>query len=432
MSSGHDRTAGSGILSRKICASGLLAVMGFGLLGCSLTHTPDEVSLLAKAKRIHERIIVLDTHVDIPENYATPDADPGVKGKMQVDLPKMIEGGLDAAFFIVFVYQTERTPENYELAQAQAMNKFNAIHRMTDDLYPDRIELATMASDVGRIQKSGKQVALIGIENGYVIGKDLTLLEKYYDLGARYLSLTHSGHNDLADSSNVRDELGDAEVEYGGLSELGRRVVGEMNRLGMIVDVAHAGKATVLEVASLSQAPIISSHHALKRFVDIPRNLDDEELLAIKETGGVVQIVAYDSYLKPVPPEKTEAREALFEKYGIDSFRAFLALSNAARLAYEADQAKLDEQWPPASVNEFVDHIDYAVNLIGVDHVGIASDFGGGGGITGWRDASETLNVTVELVRRGYSKKSIAKIWGGNLLRVMNEVERVARKLQAE
>ncbi len=273
---------------------------------------------------------------------------------------------------------------------------------------------------------------MIGIENGYVIGKDLTLLEKYYNLGARYLSLTHNGHNDLADSSNVRDNLGDAEVENGGLSELGRRVIGEMNRLGMMVDVAHAGKATVLEAASLSQAPIISSHHALKHFVDIPRNLDDEELLVIKETGGIVQIVAYDSYLKPVPPEKTEAREALFETYGIDSFKAFLSLSDAARMAYEADQAKLDEQWPPASVNEFVDHIDYAVNLIGVDHVGIASDFGGGGGITGWRDASETLNVTAELVRRGYSKKSIAKIWGGNLLRVMKKVERVARKLQAE
>jgi membrane dipeptidase len=370
--------------------------------------------------------------VDIPTNYATPDADPGIRGDMQVDLPKMVEGGLDAVFFVVFVPQTERTAENYQIAQAQAMNKFNAIHRMTDEQYPDRIELARTARDVSRIHNSGKRVALIGVENGYTIGKNLELIKDYYDLGARYMSLTHNGHNDLADSSAIRDELGDEEVEHGGVSKLGARVIEEMNKLGMMVDVAHAGKATVLDVASLSKAPIISSHHALKHFVDIPRNLDDEEMIAIKETGGVVQIVAYDSYLKPVHPDKAKAFAALMAEYGVDSPAAYNALSEADRQSIKDERARFDEQWSPASVQDFVDHIDYAVDLIGVDHVGIVSDFEGGGGITGWRDASETLNVTIELVRRGYSEKDIGKIWSGNLLRVMSDVERIARKQSAE
>lgn len=416
----------------KIWHPVIVAALGVSLSGCASFPPLGEIDLIAKATRIHQRVIVLDSHVDIPPNYATPDADPGIKGDMQVDLPKMVEGGLDAVFFIVFVAQTERTPENYQLAQAQAMNKFNAIHRMTDELYPDRIELARTARDVRRIHKSGKRVALIGVENGYVIGKNLELVKHYYDLGARYMSLTHNGHNDLADSSAIRDELGDAEIEHGGVSELGERVIEEMNRLGMMVDVAHGSKATVLEAAALSKAPIISSHHAVKHFVDIPRNLDDEEMIAIKATGGVVQIIAFDSYLKPVHPDKTKAFSALMAQYGVDGPAAYNALSEVDRQSIKNQRARFDEQWPPASVQDFVDHIDYAVDLIGVDHVGIVSDFGGGGGIAGWRDASETLNVTIELVRRGYSKQDIGKIWSGNLLRVMKDVERIARKLQAE
>ena len=179
-----------------------------------------EEDLLAKAREIHERVLTLDTHIDIPPNFATPEVDPGKRGDAQVDLPKMEEGGLNAGFWIVYVGQTERMLENYARAKEQAMVKFNAIHRMTDEMYPDRVEMAYTADDVERIYKSGKMVALIGIENGYVIGKDLALLERYHELGARYITLAHGGHNDIADSSTPRDNLGDGPSEHDGVSAL--------------------------------------------------------------------------------------------------------------------------------------------------------------------------------------------------------------------
>jgi len=303
---------------------------------------------------------------------------------------------------------------------------------MAMDEYSDQIELALTAADVRRLHAEGKKAALIGVENGYPLKNDVGLLREYFALGARYMSLTHNGHNDLADSSSIRTELGDVNVEHGGLSPLGLSVVAEMNKVGIMVDVAHAAKSTVLEIARVSQAPIISSHHALKHFVNIPRNLDDEELLAIKATGGVVQIVAFDTYVKAVDPEKLEARKNLAEQFGIDSFEEFRAMSGKQRSVYMVERSKLDEHWPRASVADFVDHIDYAVTLVGIDHVGLSSDFGGGGGIDGWDDASETLNVTVELVQRGYSEQQIGQLWGGNLLRVMEDVERIARTLRSD
>ncbi len=416
---------------RKIFLSGIagaLMVTSAFAMGDRFWNLTDE----EKAQKIHDQVITIDTHVDIPLTFATTEVDPGVRGNQQNDLVKMNEGGMDAAFFIVYVGQGKRDEAGYEDARKQAMTKFSAIRRMTMDMYPERIELALSADDVRRIHASGKKVALIGIENGYVMAKDLSRLQEYYDLGARYMSLTHNGHNDLGDSSAAFAHLGDKDEEHGGLSDLGRAVVDEMNRLGIMVDVAHAGRKTVFEIAERSKAPIISSHHALRHFVDIPRNLSDEELVAIQKNGGVVQIVAFDSYNKPVPEEKRAARKALSEKWGIRSFADFQALTDAQEAAYMVERAALDETWPPANVADFVDHIDHAVQVMGIDHVGISSDFEGGGGVVGWKDASETLNITIELVRRGYSKKDIEKIWGGNLLRVMEEVEEVAAKLQSE
>ncbi len=387
--------------------------------------------LVARARAIHDRVINLDTHVDIPFDFATEKVDPGVRGDRQVDLPKMVEGGLDAAFFIVYVPQTERTPENYAKAKEQALTKFRAIHRMTDEMYPDRIGLAYSAADVERIHASGKLVAAIGIENGYAIGKDLGLLAEYHRLGARYMTLAHNGHNDIADSAQPREDLGDSEAEHGGLSEFGRRVVAEMNRLGIMVDVSHISKAAMLEAARISKAPVIASHSAVRALADHPRNLDDEQLLALKENGGVIQVVALGSFVKEDPPEKRAAIEKLREEMGITTERAFEALSDEERAEYRRRRAEIEAAWPRATVKDFVDHIDYAVRLIGIDHVGISSDFDGGGGVEGWNDASETFNVTLELVRRGYGEDEIRKLWGGNLLRVWREVERVAAELQA-
>jgi membrane dipeptidase len=397
--------------------------------GCAPEMSEQEI--LATATEIHQRIITIDTHDDIPFNFATEEVDPGVRGDRQVDLPKMTEGGLDAGFFVVYVGQTERTSENYERAKADAMTKFNAIHRMANGMHPDKIELAYAADDVERIHDSGKLVAAIGIENGYAIGKDLSLLKRYHDLGARYITLAHGGHNDISDSSTPRENLGDEEAEHDGISAFGEEVIAEMNRLGIMVDVSHISKSAMLDVVRLSRAPVIASHSSARALADTPRNLDDEQLLALKENGGVMQTVALDGFVKRDPPEKTEAVEAVREEFGITCFAALRDLSDEQREAYDERIAALDETWPRPNVSDFVDHIDYAVELIGIDHVGISSDFDGGGGVVGWDDASETLNVTAELVRRGYTEEEIAKLWGGNLLRVWREVEQTAAELQA-
>jgi membrane dipeptidase len=336
------------------------------------------------------RPLTLDTHIDIPLDYATAAADP-LTAKLQVNLQKMAAGGLDAGFFIVFVGQTERSAEGYARAQANALTKFAAIHRMAEELYPDRIEIAYSADDVARIATTGKLVAAIGIENGFSLGSNLELLDRYFDLGARYLGLVHDGDNDLARSARPNVALGDAAESPAGVSALGADAIARANRLGLMIDVSHGSKQTALDAMRLSAAPVIASHSGIAGVNAHPRNLDDETLRALQADGGVVQVVAFDSYLK----DRTGGRA------------------------------------PPATVADLVDHIDYAVRLIGVEHVGIASDFDGGGGVLGWADAAETANVTAELQARGYSDKDIEKIWSGNLLRVWREAERTAARLAA-
>lgn len=418
----------------------LASLVVFAVLGMACSGAPEEPAemteeeLVAHAQGIHDRVLTLDTHDDIPFNFATEEVDPGVRGNRKVDLVKMREGGLDVGFFIVYVGQTERTPENYEKAKQDAMTKFDAIHRMTKQMHPDKIELAYTADDVVRIHESGKLVACIGIENGYVIGKDLALLEKYHGLGARYITLAHGGHNDIADSSTPRENLGDDGPEHDGVSAFGEEVIGEMNRLGIMVDVSHISKAAMLDAVRLSKAPVIASHSSTKAIADVARNMDDEQLLALKENGGVMQTVALGGFVKKTPEEKSAATMALREKMGIQGFggAALRELSEGKRAEYDAEQAKINEQWPSANLQDFADHIDHAVNLIGIEHVGISSDFDGGGGINGWNDASETFNVTLELARRGYSEEDIKKLWGENLLRVWREVEKVAESMKPQ
>ncbi len=371
---------------------------------------------------VHSQLLTIDTHVDIPDDFATEAVDPGGNDKFQVDLTKMEEGNLSAVFFIVYVGQTERTEANYAEAVSKARNKFDAIHRMTDELYSNRIGLATSADDILRIRGEGKLVALIGVENGFAFGSDLSTVEEYFSRGMRYAGFAHMGHSNFADSSLAREDLGDAPEEHGGLSELGKGLLKELNRLGVMADVSHASKAATLDIARLSTAPVIASHSGARAVYDHFRNLTDEEMLAIKKTGGVVQIVGFDTYLAAPPEEKVAAKKALAEKYNYSrATRASLSPETIA--AYRGDVKALDQHWPRANVSILADHIDYAVKLIGIDHVGISSDFDGGGGLTGWMDASQTANVTQELILRGYSVGDIKKIWGGNLLRVMRDVE---------
>ena len=402
------------------------------LLGGCAPGTPEERAeraLAARAAAIHERVLTLDTHIDVPLNFATRAVDPGVAGDFQVDLPKMRAGGLDAGFFVVSVGQTARTPENEAQARADAMTKFEAIHRMAGELYPDEIEIARTAADVPRIAAAGKLVAAIGIGNGYAVGRDLSLLETYHRLGARYMTLAHGGHNDVADSATPREALGDAESEHGGVSPFGARVIAEMNRLGMLVDVSHVSRAAMLDAVRLSEAPVIASHSSMRALMPHPRNLDDEQLLALAGSGGVVQTVALGAFLSETAALRAAEYRNIRGAFGMIPGQQPEELGAEPYEDYVGRMEALDERWPDATVADFVDHVDYAVNLIGIDHVGISSDFDGGGGVVGWSDASETLNVTVELVRRGYGEEEIARLWGGNLLRVWGEAEAVAERL---
>ncbi|MEP2869353.1 MAG: dipeptidase [Parvibaculum sp.] len=388
-------------------------------------RSPEEI-----AASIHREAIVIDTHVDIPSFLGSGKYDPGLRGSfpVQVDLPRMREGGLDAVFFIVYVSQTERGAAGYAQAASEALKKFAAIRRMTDIQYKDEVGLALTAADVRKLHEEGKRIALIGIENGYSIAKEPALLDFYYDLGARYFGLVHNGHNDLADSAQPREKLGDRpneeNGEHGGLSALGREAIGRANDLGMMVDVSHSSRAATLAAVEVSRAPVIASHSAVAALRDHPRNLSDREMKAIAAKGGVVQIVAFDEYLHPVPEEKKAARRELAGSLGLTSLDAVFDADEETKAKFIEGLAEIDAKWPRASVALLADHIGYAVKLIGVDHVGIASDFQGGGGIEGWSHAGETPNVTAELVRRGYSQEEIVKIWGGNLLRVMEAAER--------
>ena len=396
----------------------------------------DDPALVARARAIHERVIALDTHNDISLDNFTPAKNYTQRLPTQVNLPRMKEGGLDASFFIVYVGQGPLTPDGYAAAYKEAVAKFDAIHRLTREIAPDQIALALTAADVRRIAASGKKVALIGVENGYAIGEDPARVKEFYDRGARYLSLSHNGHSQLADSNTGER---DGKWLHNGLSPLGRKVIEEANRIGIMVDLSHASKQASLQAIALSKAPVIASHSAVRARCDVSRNMSDEELLALKKNGGVIQVVAFSSYVKPRKPDspaRAAAIAALRKEFGLPSggpgggggARAAMAQwTEERRAAYRARMAAIDTKFPgdpPATLAEFVNHIDYAVKLIGIDHVGISSDFDGGGGVTGWNDAGETFNVTLELVRRGYTEEQIGKLWSGNLLRVMEEVRR--------
>ena len=428
---------------RSLVATAIGACVAFPL---GAQQPAADAVTLAKAKAIHAKVLSIDTHVDIsPGNFAVGVPNYAQKlPRTQVDLVKMEEGGLVGAFLIVYVGQADTLNERtFARANAQALEKFDAVHRLTEQLAPDRAELALTAADARRIHAAGKRVIFIGVENGFPIGSDITNVKKFYDRGGRYMSLAHNGHSQLSDSNTgERDNV----WLHNGLSPLGRQVIAEMNRLGMMIDVSHPSKQSMLQTVALSKAPIIASHSGVRAICNHSRNMDNEQLDALKKNRGVIQLVAFNSYAKcdptrDIPREQARAAaiDALRKEYGIVEQpgggrgalqAAIQGLPEAKRNEYLAKQEDITARRypsdPPATVKDFVDHIDYVVKRIGIDHVGISSDFDGGGGVDGWRNASESMNVTVELVKRGYTEAQIAKIWGGNLLRVMGEVEKAA------
>jgi membrane dipeptidase len=409
----------------------------WSLLACQATTPPrTEVEVLAHADALHARLLTLDTHKDIepqlaPDQLPTDPAtreqfrakyDPSVRGSQQVDFPKMREGGYDCAFFIVYVDQRQLNDGGYRRALAEANAKFDAIDRMVAR-HGDTIGLARSADDVERLHREGKLIACIGIENGYPMGLDLDNVRRFHARGARYMSLTHNGHTQLGDSHTP------AEPQHGGLSPLGRQAIEAMNAAGIMVDVSHAARQTMLAAVAHSRAPVIASHSGARAVCDHSRNLDDEQLRALAQRGGVVQCVALAEFIKADGPRSAAVR-AWMAECGVGRGAADDGSTAEQREQrwerYRAGMPAIDARFPKANVADFVDHIDHVVRTVGIDHVGIGSDFDGGGGIVGWNDASESRNVTRELVRRGYTDAQIAKIWGGNLLRVWRDVERVA------
>lgn len=420
----------------------LAATAFFVTSGLPASAQQDE-ALIKKARAIHDRVIALDTHDDIAPANFTAEKNYTQRLDTQVNLPKMVEGGLDAAFFIVYVGQGDLTPAGFDGAYKEAIEKFDAIHRLTKTIAPDKIELALTADDVTRIAKTGKKVALIGVENGYPIGDKIERVKEFHERGARYLSMAHNGHSQLADSNTGER---DGKWLHNGLSPLGKQVVAEANKYGIMLDLSHPSKQANLQTIALSKAPVIASHSSVRAICDHSRNMDDELLLALKKNGGVMQTVAFSSYVKtrkPDSPERAAAIAAMRKEMGLPAAAGpgggagtggggMRQMTDAQREEYRKKLAEVDKKFPGdprATVAEFVNHIDYAVKKIGIDHVGISSDFDGGGGVDGWNDASETFNVTLELVRRGYTEDQIAKLWSGNLLRVMRDVEKVSRQL---
>ncbi|EAR01288.1 dipeptidase [Maribacter sp. HTCC2170] len=423
----------------------LIYLASFSLfLSCAEQAKKTEMSEIDSVKEIHEKVITIDTHDDINVNNFTADKNYTQRLPTQVNIPKMEEGGLDVAWLIVYTGQDSLNAAGYEKAKANAMAKFDAIHRLCEEIAPDKIELALTSEDVRRINKAGKKVAMIGVENAYPIGEDLSNFEKYHKLGARYISLSHNGHSQFCDSNT--GEVDDIWL-HNGLSDLGKEAVKEMNRLGIMIDISHPSKESIVQMIELSKAPIIASHSSARALCDHSRNLDDEQLKMLKENGGVVQTVAFTSYVNTEKSDKLsaymkEVYAKIADSLGIKMYeRSELgALSADERNAFYQNYVKIKDMGKemvasrpdaPEGVNvaDFVDHIDYMVKLIGIDHVGISSDFDGGGGIEGWSDASETMNVTAELVKRGYTVEEIEKLWGGNLLRVLDEVQAIAAEL---
>ena len=372
--------------------------------------------------QIRAELLTLDSHIDIPFDYMTnPEHDPGNMTEMQVDFQKMIKGNLDGGFFVVYVGQSELTDSSFFEAKNKAIIKFNSINKMAEK-YPDKIVIVKSPEEVYQAKKNNKLFAAIGIENGFIIGKNIELLEYFYNLGARYMTLSHIGHNQISDSSIPKKSLENDKEMHGGLSKFGEKVILKMNELGMMIDISHISDKSALQAIELSSSPVIASHSGVRSIADHPRNIPDNIIKKLAKKGGVIQVVAFSSYVK-VDQKRSKAMKSLRDKViKMTGDNFFIAEKHLKLTEYKKGIEQINEKFPKPNIDSFIDHIDYIVNLVGIDYVGISSDFGGGGGIRGWSDASQTNNITNALIRRGYSNKDIKKIWAENFLRVWQEV----------
>ncbi len=383
-------------------------------------------SLEEKAFEIHKKALTVDLHTDTPLKFVNEKYDLSLwhdakKGDGKLDFPRMEFGGLDAVFFAVFVGQGS----NDSAGLTGAYNKANEIFDSVYSLMPKHTEIAKIAlkaTDAIRLEKENKKAIFFGVENGYVLANNVENVNHFYNRGARYITLCHTKNNDLSDSST--DENGPL---HQGISELGEQVIKRMNDLGMMVDVSHASDSAFFDAIRISKAPIIASHSCSRTLCDNPRNLTDNMLQALAKNGGVVFMCILSDYVKSMPgyPARDSAKAAFRSRH-----TNWDAYTPEERKRGIKEWYQLDVDFPPvlANVSDVVDHIDHMVKVAGIDHVGIGTDFDGGGGVEGCFDASEMKNITLELVKRGYSEEQIFKIWGGNFIRVFTQVEALAKK----
>ena len=393
-----------------------IIILSFMIVSCISTK---QKSSIIMSEKIHEKVLTIDTHTDTPLRFSNPNFDISkrndpIESNTKLDFPRMKEGGLDAAFFAVFIGQGDRNEEANSIVKEKVLSIINSVHEIVSE-NSELAELAFIANDAYRIEKTGKRAIYIGMENGYPVGTDISNVSKYYDLGVRYITLCHTSNNDICDSSTDIPE-------HNGLSEFGKEVVTEMNELGMIIDVSHVSDKSFYDVIDLTKTPVIASHSCARAMCDNPRNLDDDMLRKLAENGGVIQMCILSDYVKEIEQDsvRVNAQKLLREK-----FANYKDLPPDQQMLAYNEWDKLNQLYPPklATVSDAVDHIDHIVKVAGIDHVGIGTDFDGGGGLADCFDVSQLGNITIELIKRGYSEKDIEKIWGGNFMRVFQEVQ---------
>jgi len=408
-------------MKKMMLRSSLFSFLLFFLTGNAMCKETIE----AKAARIHKSVLTIDTHCDTPLNLMHEGFDVGKRQDQastgtKVDFPRMKEGGMDAQFFAVFVSQGPRTPAGDSIVKKKALDILAAIQKSVA-AYPDLAEIALTPDDAYRLKGEGKRAIFMGIENGYALANDISMVKKYHDMGIRYITLCHTSNNDICDSSTDKKKG----AEYHGLSPFGKEVVAEMNKTGVMIDVSHISDESFMDVIRLSKAPVIASHSCSRAICDHPRNLTDDELRTLAKNGGVIQMCFLSDYVKKADPNpKRDSALAVINK----KYNDFQGLTDEQSKEAYKEYRETGKKFPNklATVQDMVDHIDHIVKVIGIDHVGIGTDFDGGGDLSGCRDVSQIGNVTLELVKRGYSEEDIRKIWGGNFMRVFREVQKLA------
>ena len=342
-----------------------------------------DAQYLKKAEEIHRKYVTIDTHNDTAMYLNHPDSEDWSVAKGQVSFPLMKQGGLDAAFFAIYLDQGPLKDSSRDSVYAYAMDEINLFKKYVADR-SNEAAIAYTPEQVRKLKKKGKSVVILALENGYGVGTDLARVDSFYNAGCRYITLCHNYTNDICDASRYENPNG-----HGGLSEFGKEVIVRMNELGMLVDVSHASTSTLYDIIKLSKAPIFASHSAVRAIKDHPRNLTDQEIKDIAATGGVIQIATGRWCLTNAPRNETK-------------------------------------------IVHLADHIDHIKNLVGPEHIGLGTDFDGGGGMVDFQDCSKMKDLTVELLRRGYTEKELEMFWGGNFMRVWEQTIKVAQEMAKE